>query len=500
MPPSAKKQKQEAPSAGAPRVGAFVNYLNAAISNFHCVAEIKRILTAAGFSELDTSKAWALSKGGKYFFTKAGTAIVAFAVGGKYDPDTSGAIIVGAHTDSPCLKLKPVSKLEKSESVLLGVVGYGGGLWHTWFDRDLSVAGRVLVKGSDGKTTAKLVKIPKPIARISNLAIHLLTADERSSQGFKPSLQNHAPPILATTLQKALWETTVPPSAAGTKNGGASPQASARNHPLLIKLIADELKVDAAAIEDFELQLIDMQPACVGGALDEFVYSGRLDNQCSCFQGIAALVESIPSLASDSSVRCVALFDHEEVGSCSAMGAEGPLMNDTLNRISAGLAAGSPSASADPNAAAFRARSFHLSTDMAHAVHPNYSDRHDGEHGPKLGQGLVIKHNANQRYATTSVSATMVRRFGALAGEVIQEFAVKADSACGSTIGPIISAGTGVRTCDVGVPQLSMHSIREVMHVDDVDKGTNVLKAAFENYSKVYAEVAADEVVCPACE
>ena len=274
--------------------------------------------------------------------------------------------------------------------------------------------------------------------------------------------------MLATALKKALWETTAPVPANGSDGSGL---ASARNHPLLVKLIADELKVEAAKIEDFELQLVDTQPACVGGALDEFVYSGRLDNQCSCFQGISALIESLGSLADDSSVRCVALFDHEEVGSCSAMGAEGPLMNDTLNRISAGLTAGGQP---DPNAAAFRARSFHLSTDMAHAVHPNYSDRHDGCHGPKLGQGVVIKHNANQRYATTSVSATMVRRFGALAGESIQEFAVKADSPCGSTIGPIISAGTGVRTCDIGVPQLSMHSCREMMHVDDVRHGVKV--------------------------
>jgi aspartyl aminopeptidase len=385
---SAKKQKKAASVESSSRTDDFISYLNAAISPFHCVAEIKRRLLLAGFKELDASSAWTLAKGGQYFYTRGGTAIVAFAVGGKYHPDTSGAIIVGAHTDSPCLKLKPVSKLERGEAVLLGVVGYGGGLWHTWFDRDLSVAGRALVKGADGKTTSKLVSIPKPIARVSNLAIHLLTPDERSSQGFKPSLQNHAPPVLATTLKKALWETTAPEPA------NASGLASARNHPLLVKLIAEELKVDPSAVEDFELQLIDTQPACVGGALDEFVYSGRLDNQCSCFQGISALIESLGSLADDSSVRCVALFDHEEVGSCSAMGAEGPLMNDTLNRISAGLTAGGQP---DPNAAAFRARSFHLSTDMAHAVHPNYSDRHDGAHGPKLGAGLVIKHNANQR-------------------------------------------------------------------------------------------------------
>ena len=490
---SAKRQKMqeaEAEAKNATRVGQFVNYLNAASTAYHCVQEVKRILLHHGFEELDITTPWKLKPGSKYFYTRSGTAMVTFAVGGKYNPDTSGAVFIGCHTDSPCIKLKPISKLEKGSDVMLGVVGYGGGLWHTWFDRDLSVAGRVLVRDSSGKATSHLVQIKKPIARISNLAIHLLTADERGT--FKPSLQNHAPPILATTLRESLW------AAVGEQGKAATPadgSAAPRTHPLLLMLIAKELGCQPSSIEDFELQLVDTQPACIGGACDEFIYSGRIDNQYSCFAAITALVETLPSLSEDSSVRMVALFDHEEVGSCSAMGAEGPLMNDSLNRISSALAA---DPSRDPGAAAFRARCFHLSFDMAHAVHPNYADRHDGSHGPKLGKGLTIKHNANQRYATNSVSATYIRRFGAIAGEPIQEFAVKADSPCGSTIGPIISAGTGVTTCDIGVPQLSMHSIRETMHVDDVDQGTNVLKAAFEHYAEV-REAVAGEAICLPC-
>lgn len=417
---------------------------------------------------------------------------------------------------------------------MLGVVGYGGGLWHTWFDRDLGLAGRVLVREApDGRLRPRLVRVDRPIARIPNLSIHLQTPDERS-KGFCPNLQNHAPPLLAIALADALWNAKNPPVESSAPSD-ATNRASARHHPALVHLLARELGVAPSDIVDFELQLTDVQPAALGGLHSEFVLSGRLDNQCSCYMATQALIQALPSLGDDSSVsapchaathpdrgcgntvphaprrpqratphpssplrhtqvRMIALFDHEEVGSTSATGAEGPIMHDSLGRIWAALC---PSRS-PTEAAAFRARSFHVSSDMAHGLHPNYADRHDKAHGPKLGGGLVLKHNANQRYATDSASAAFIRRFAHLAGMPIQEFAVRADTACGSTIGPSLSAATGIRTADVGAPQLSMHSAREMMAAADVPQALVVMKAALEHFGAVSSAVDLD-VDVPLC-
>lgn len=422
----------------------FVRYLNSAVTPYHCVAECKSRLTAAGFEELDEKTVWALKRLGKYFFVRNGSAIVAFGVGGLYDASTSGAIIVGAHTDSPCPRLKPRHKLEKSGHHMLGVVGYGGGLWHTWFDRDLTVGGRAVVNGH-----SKLVYVDKPLCRIPNLAIHLCTPEERST--FKPNLQQHLPPMLSTTAHES---------------------------PLL-KVVAENIGEKPEDIVDVELQLCDTQKAVVGGAYDEFVFSGRLDNQACCYFGLTALIEATQNLEDSPSIMCLALFDHEEVGSQSATGAQGPLLKGALLRIPPALGSTVP----DVGSAAFTARSFLISADMAHAHHPNYADRHDPEHAPKLGKGLVIKFNANQRYATDCFGAVFLRACASKADVApCQEFAVRADTACGSTIGPISSANIGIRTVDVGAPQLSMHSIREQMHVEDIQHSIKVLQAAYTHF------------------
>ncbi|KAJ8601493.1 hypothetical protein CTAYLR_006712 [Chrysophaeum taylorii] len=438
----------------------LVAYLNAAQTPYHAVAECVVRLRAAGFTEVNEKEArWGLQAGGKYFYTRNGSALVAFAVGDKYDTSRSGAVIVGAHTDSPCPRLKPRSSLEKAGHVMLGVAGYGGGLWHTWFDRDLTVGGRAVVRNDKDVLESRLVCIPRPICRIPNLAIHMCSSEERTS--FKPNLQNHFPPMLATTIDDSLWR--------------ADPKS--HHHPLLVRLVAEHLDVEPSAVADFELQLCDTQPATRGGATREFVYSGRLDNLACCAAGVMALIEASQDLTAVGNVMCLALFDHEEVGSQSATGAQGPLLRDTLLRLAADLD------TYDVGAAALRARSILISADMAHAHHPNYADRHDPEHAPKLGKGLVIKHNANQRYATNCFGANFIRKCAADADlSPCQEFAVKADMACGSTIGPISAANLGIRTVDVGPPQLSMHSIREMMHVDDFRHTRLLFTHAFKHY------------------
>ena len=447
----------------------FLKFMNAAWTPYHAVAECSKKLDERGFEMLDEREGtWKLKKGGKYYYTRNQTALVAFVIGGVYDEAKGGAVMIGAHTDSPCPKLKPRSFLEKGGNAMLGVVGYGGGLWHTWFDRDLTVAGRALVE-EDDRILSKLVKITKPVCRVSNLAIHLTTGEERST--FKPNLQNHLPPMLAAGVRDQLWK---------KKDDGVKTKkldgVTSRHHPVLVNLVAESINVDATKLVDLELQLCDAQPSAIGGAYDEFIFSGRLDNLCSCYLSIDALARA--DLGMSKSIAIVALFDHEEVGSLSATGAQGPLLRDALLRIPACLGAPDPAC-----AAAFRARALLISADMAHAHHPNYSERHDPEHAPKLGKGLVIKHNANQRYATNDLGATFVRRCAAKAQVApCQEFAVKADQACGSTIGPISAANLGIRTVDVGSPQLSMHSIRELMHVDDLAHTHAVFHAALSNF------------------
>mmetsp|Transcript_4297 Transcript_4297/g.13425 ORF Transcript_4297/g.13425 Transcript_4297/m.13425 type:complete len:478 (+) Transcript_4297:484-1917(+) len=443
-----------------------IDYLNAAQSAFHCVAECKRRLTDAGFVELDERKPWTVEKGGKYVITRNGSTLVAFAVGGAFDADTSGAICLGAHTDSPCPKLKPISRLEKAGATMLGVVGYGGGLWHTWFDRDLTLTGRALVRRG-ARLAHELLTVDRAVCRIPTLAIHLSQGDERTT--FKPNLQSHLPPMLATGLTDAL----------------AGDGAAARHDALVVGLAAEALGCAEADIVELELQLADAQPSALIGARREFISSGRLDNQASCYCGTTALVESLDSLEKDASLRVLAMFDHEEVGSLSQQGAQSPTLRDVLARA---YAAAAPRG----DFRAFLARSFQISSDMAHGQHPNYADRHDPKHAVALQKGLVIKHNANQRYATNAVGAAFAREFARRVGVPIQDFAVKADSACGTTIGPITAGGVGLRTVDVGPPQLSMHSIREIMGADDVYFSVKTFVAAYEHFHEVNKAVDVD--------
>uniref|UniRef100_A0A7S4IQR4 aspartyl aminopeptidase n=2 Tax=Odontella aurita TaxID=265563 RepID=A0A7S4IQR4_9STRA len=240
-------------------------------------------------------------------------------------------------------------------------------------------------------------------------------------------------------------------------------------------MVASELGIDIEDIADFELNLYDVQPASLGGAYSEFVHSARLDNLASCYLALRGLVDHTASddgldlLADDEDISMIALFDHEEVGSSSLTGAGSPIMSEAVRRISSALGAGDAGGSDDLYASAL-ARSFVLSVDQAHAIHPNYASKHEKNHAPRMNDGMVIKRNANQRYATNGITGFVVREIARRAGlSPVQEFVVRNDCGCGSTIGPIISAATGMRAIDLGCPQLSMHSIRETMGVCDCE-------------------------------
>ncbi|KAH7670977.1 aspartyl aminopeptidase protein [Dioscorea alata] len=469
--------------------GDLVDFLNAAPTAFHAVAEAKLRLKEAGYEHISEREDRVLKPGGKYFFTRNHSTIIAFAIGQRFVAG-NGFHIVGAHTDSPCLKIKPISKVVKGGFLEVGVQTYGGGLWHTWFDRDLTVAGRILIKqkkdGSD-VYTHKLVRIQEPIMRIPTLAIHL---DKGVSEGFKFNTQGHVVPVLATLIKNELQKLVGENGIVDRNDSNEKTNLSSnKHHLLLLKLIADQAGCELDEICDFELQLCDTQPSVIGGALKEFIFSGRLDNLCMSFCSLKALIDATSahgSLDQESGVRMVALFDHEEVGSNSAQGAGSPAMFDALSRITQCFSSDSMLL-----AKAIQ-RSFVVSADMAHALHPNYMDKHEENHQPKMHGGLVIKHNANQRYATNAITAFIFREIADKHNLPIQDFVVRNDMGCGSTIGPILASGVGVRTVDVGAPQLSMHSIREVCAVDDIRHSYEHFKAYFNEFTQLDAKISVD--------
>ncbi|KAI3985677.1 hypothetical protein MKX01_033960 [Papaver californicum] len=472
-------------------VSEIINFLNASPTAFHAVDEAKRLLKKAGFEQISERQDWKLQVGKKYFFTRNYSSIVAFAIGKKFVAG-NGFHIVGAHTDSPCLKLKPVSKVTKAGFLEVGVQTYGGGLWHTWFDRDLTVAGRLIIRESkDGSVSYshRLVRIQEPIMRIPNLAIHL----DRSTDGFKPNSQTHLVPILATSVKAELNKAAavnVSAESDGKTSNEKKDTDDKKHHSLLLQLLAYEVGCKPEDICDFELQLCDTQPSIVAGALKEFIFSGRLDNLCMSFCSLKALIDSTSSessLEDEPGVRMVALFDHEEVGSNSAQGAGSPVMFDALSRVTDSL-----NSSTSKLLEKATQKSFVVSADMAHALHPNYMDKHEENHQPKMHGGLVIKHNANQRYATNAVTSFIFREIAEKHNLPIQDFVVRNDMPCGSTIGPILASGVGIRTVDIGAPQLSMHSIREMCAVDDVKHSYQHLKAFYEEFSELDGKITVD--------
>jgi aspartyl aminopeptidase len=432
---------------------------------------------------------------------------VSFAVGAKWRPGNPIGMI-GTHTDSPCLRVKPVSKKVAAGYMQVGVETYGGGIWHTWFDRDLSLAGRVQVRDGGGNFVQKLVKIEKPIVRIPHLAIHL----SRQSN-FDPNKETEMFPIAGLVEaelnggSKTSGETKDAETAEeeGETEGDFAPlkAITERHHSQVVELVAEQAGVEPSAVVDFELLLYDTQPAGLGGLRDEFIYSARLDNLNSTFcavKGLIASLENSEALASDSTIRLVACFDHEEIGSKSAHGADSNLLPAVVRRLSVIPAAASGSESSYQEVDSVPATAFEqtlstsllVSADMAHAVHPNYEAKYEPRHQPEMNKGVVIKINANQKYATNSPGIVLIQETARLVGVPLQLFVVRNDSLCGSTIGPMLSASMGVRTVDLGNPQLSMHSIRETGGSYDVEHAIKLFEGFFNNYGTLESKILVD--------
>ncbi|MCF6236180.1 MAG: M18 family aminopeptidase [Gammaproteobacteria bacterium] len=402
----------------------LLQFLGASPTPFHAVEAMAEPLLSAGFERLNEAEHWVLVPGSRYFVTRNDSSIIAFTMG-YGDVAESGFRMTGAHTDSPCLKVKPQPEIVKYGYYQLGVEVYGGVLLNPWFDRDLSMAGRVSYLTDQGVLESALIDFKYPVAMIPSLAIHL---DRNANKERTVNPQKDLPPLLFLSEK------------------GNQPDF----HDLLLQqLLEQHSSIEAEKVLDYEISLYDTQPPALIGFHQEFIASARLDNLLSCFTLMKSLIESE---ADHQHFNLMVCSDHEEVGSASACGAQGPFLESVLSRI------------CDTQECMLRAldRSVMVSVDNAHAMHPNFAEKYDANHGPILNEGPVIKVNANQRYASNSETAALFRYLCEQQQVPVQSFVVRSDMGCGSTIGPITASGIGVKTVDVGVPTFAMHSIREL--------------------------------------
>ena len=401
----------------------LLEFISRSPTPFHAVAAISERLSSQGYQQLQETEKWDLQANQGYWVNRNGSSIIAFHTG-EDNALESGIRMVGAHTDSPCLKIKPDPELKGHGCQRLAAEVYGGVLLAPWFDRDLSFAGRVTYKTKTGSITSTLVDFEKPIAHVPSLAIHL---DRKANDDRGIQRQKDLNLVLATNADKFDF------------------------HALLeeqLSLGSDE----SVEILDHEIYTYDTQPPLITGLNDDFVVSARLDNLLSCYIGLEALVASENSRA-----KLLVCNDHEEVGSQSASGAQGPFLRDVIERL----------CESGEHQQQVIAASMMVSADNAHAIHPNFPEKHDAGHGPQINAGPVVKVNASQRYATNSETSALFKYFAKEADIPIQTFVARNDMRCGSTIGPITSAEIGVATIDVGCPQWGMHSIRETAGTKD---------------------------------
>jgi len=449
---------------GTEAANQFLKFVNASPTPFHAVRSAVTRLEKAGFirvREQDSEWEKNLGRGGKYYMTRNQSTLLAFTIPEGFKPG-DGVSIVATHIDSPNFKVRPVSKKSSQGYLQVGVETYGGGIWHSWYDRDLSLAGRIIVSDKSASGfSSKLIKIDRPLLRIPTLAIHL---DRSANDQFKFNLETETIPILG--LISSQFNLNTPKEDAPSTIPG-------NHHPQLLSVLAEELSIAPEEIHDFELSLYDTQPACLGGLSNEFIFSARLDNLMSSFCAVEAICESVSSAVPlEGNANCIALFNHEEIGSVSSTGAESSWLPSLLSRLS-------PTPS---SLASTIARSFLISADMGHGVHPNYTSKHEEFHRPKLNGGVIIKTNAKQRYASDAWGTFLVKKLIEKRGGKAQEFEVRNDMACGSTVGPMLSK-LGVRTVDVGTPMLSMHSVRETAGTQDVRSYIDLFAEFFEGFA-----------------
>lgn len=420
----------------------LLQYLNDSPTAFHAVENAAAILKENGFQEYKETESWALEKGGRYFIVKNSSAVIAFTVG-TGDLNKEGFRIIGAHTDSPSLKVKPGDCTVTPDGyVKVNVEIYGGAILQTWFDRPLALAGRLVVK-ENGALREKLVRIDKPVFMIPNLCIHFNRDMKEKGACNK---QTEILPLLSMKEDNMEKEDYLP------------------------ALLEEETGIEKGNVVDYELYLYEYQKGILTGKKQEFISASRIDDLSMVYAGLTALTHA----QAQAGCQVLAAFDNEEVGSTTAQGANSGLLLHLLNRICKNLGL------TDEGYFQAVANSTSISADLAHAVHPNYSDKHDAESRPVLGGGPVIKYSASQRYATTAMSAAYFMHACERAGVPCQKFVNRNDIVGGSTIGPALSGLTTIPTVDMGAPILAMHSIREFGAAADMEYTRRAFLAYYE--------------------
>lgn len=422
----------------------LIDYIYESPTSFHAVNNAKLALEKSGFTEIKEDESWELHTGGKYFVTKNNSALIAFVVGnGELEKD--GFRIIGAHTDSPGFRIKPNPDIEIENSyVKLNTEVYGGPILNTWMDRPLSIAGRVVLKGKNPFCPdAKFININRPLMIIPNLAIHM---NRNINSGIELNRQKHLLPLLALVNDE--FE---------------------RGH-YLAEIIANELSVPQGDILDFDLFLYEFQKGSILGADREFISSGRLDDLSMVYAGIKAISDSRVNM----STNVMVCFDNEEVGSTTKQGANSPMLYSILERIAINL---------DKDKDEFYraiSRSFMISCDLGHALHPNYQEKCDPVNRPIINKGPVIKLSASQSYTTDGVSSAVYKSICSEAGIPVQTFVNRSDERGGSTIGPISSSHINIASVDMGLAILSMHSVRELGGVKDYSYSIKSFKKFYD--------------------
>lgn len=467
-----------------------VNALKKSVSPYNFVEHAKKELKSSGFTQIYESDPWNLEPGKKYFYTRNNSCIIAFNVGQKFNPEESCFKIIGAHTDSPSLRIAPNSYNPKGKIERYNVQYYGGGLWFTWLDRDLSLAGKVIFKDNEGKLTSKIIQVEEPIFFIPNCPPHLKSGSERESLTINK--ENHLKPLIATLKVNEILNEEK------EKEDDENPKDKKLGKTLR-KIILKELNKDCEKpiinsdeqIIDYDLVLYDSQSPNLIGLNKEFLASGRLDNLGSSIPALYAMINASKDelLAEQSSINIIALFDNEEIGSMTYQGADSNFFLMHLKRIFSQSLNITKTPYSEDLYMRFMAKSYVISADLAHAYNPNYSDKFQSEHKNLMQQGVVLKINVNGRYSTESENAAVFKELGKLCNVPIQEFIVRQDSPCGTTIGPITSAKIGIKSVDVGIAQLAMHSIREQLGIVDLYYYRTIFEEFFKSYEKVKGNI-----------
>lgn len=465
----------------------FCDFLTENPTVFHCVASMKKDLKDAGWTELSEREAWNLKPWGHYFVERNGSSLIAFVVGANYEPGNGAAILAG-HVDALTAKLKPVSQVPNKAGYLqLGVAPYAGALNSTWWDRDLGIGGRVHVKEGD-KIVTKLVKLDWPIAKIPTLAPHF----GQAAAGPFNKETNMVPIIGLDNSQATMSSESADPFSQPPLLNGPVGSFVHTQPPALVKAITEALGMQSnqsANIVNWELELFDVQPATVGGLNKEFIYAGRIDDKLCSWAALQALTESqIYDTRHSSLIKVVGLFDDEEIGSLLRQGAKGNFLPMTLERAVGSLAGHNPSSDLMGRT---MANSFMVSSDVTHAVNPNFLGEYLQNHAPQLNVGVAVAADSNGHMTTDSVSTTILKRCADRVGAQLQVFQIRNDSRSGGTVGPMLSSALGCRAIDAGLPQLSMHSIRATTGALDPGYGVLMFTGflnAFEGVDKEFQD------------